>query len=156
MERNSRNIYKYARDTADMSQEAWAEAIGVSADSVRNYEAGRQVPGDEVVKAMIEISGLTPLKNWHLQHKSTLAGEVLPEVEWVPVAQAVCAVCAEIRSVTSSESDRKLLDMAADGRIDELEFEEFQRIMERLRRLARAIYQLEYSRKGGEAADGRG
>ena len=37
MESDSRNIYKTARRIAGMTQERWAEAIGVCAESVRNY-----------------------------------------------------------------------------------------------------------------------
>ena len=69
-ERPPRNIYKTARKVAGLTQERWAEAVGVSVDSIRGYETGAVVPADETVRAMAEISGLSPLAYWHLCNKA--------------------------------------------------------------------------------------
>lgn len=149
MERESRNIYKIARKTAGYTQERWAEAVGVSVESIRNYEAGTQIPGDEIVKAMCEISGLSQVSYWHLCHKSELAAEILPEVETVPLPQAVCGLLYSIRDFVSKERDAQLLDMAADGKIDAMERQEFADIVVELRRIVKAAMQLWYA-EGGE------
>ena len=57
-EQPPRNIYKNARKYAGLTQERWAEAVGVSVDSIRVYENGSVIPTDETVRAMSEISGL--------------------------------------------------------------------------------------------------
>lgn len=144
MEPKSRNIYKLARTVAGLTQERWAEAVGVSVDSVINYEAGRQVPSDEVVRAMSEISGLSPLSYWHLCHKSELAAETLPEVEIVPLPQAVCGLVSRMQDFVLSCPDR-LLHMAADGRIDQAETEEFQEVLAALDNVVQAALTLKYS-----------
>ena len=149
MERDSRNIYKIARRTAGYTQEHWAEAVGVSVESIRNYEAGTQIPGDEVVKAMCEISGLSQVSYWHLCRKSSLAAEILPEVETVPLPQAVCALLCSIREFVNKERDARLLDMAADGKIDALERPEFDDIVKELRRIVKAAMQLWYAERDG-------
>lgn len=148
MERESRNIYKIARKTAGYTQERWAEAVGVSVESVRNYEAGTQTPSEEIVKAMCEISGLTQLSYWHLCQKSSLAAEILPEVETVPLPQAVCAMSSSIRNFVRNERDARLLDMAADGKIDEMERQEFDEIVNELRYIVKAAMQLWYAERG--------
>ena len=56
-----RNIYKNARKVAGLTQERWAEAVGVCPDTIRGYESGEVIPPDETVKIMAEISGLKPL-----------------------------------------------------------------------------------------------
>lgn len=149
MERGSRNIYEIARRTAGYTQERWAEAVGVSVESIRNYEHGAQLPGDGIVKAMCEISGLSQLSYWHLCRKSALAAEILPEVESVPLPQAVCALLCGIREFVRKERDARLLDMAADGRIDELERADFDDIVKELRRIVAAAIQLRYAEGGG-------
>lgn len=149
MERESRNIYKIARQNTPYSQERWAELVGVSVESIRNYEAGKQIPGDEVVTAMCEICGLTQLSYWHLRHKSQLAAEILPEVETVPLPQAVCSLLCSIREFVNKERDARLLDMAADGKIDEMERQEFDDIVKELRRIVKAAMQLWYAEGGG-------
>lgn len=147
METSSRNIYKTARAVAGLTQERWAEAVGVSVDSVRNYEAGTQLPGDEVVRAMSEISGLSPLSYWHLCHKSELAADVLPAVEAVPLPQAVCALVSRVEDFVLTSPDR-LLRMAADGRIDEMEQPDYARIMQDLDSIVQAALTLKYAEGG--------
>lgn len=39
-----RNIYKTARRAAGMTQEAAAERLGISVESVRAYETGQRIP----------------------------------------------------------------------------------------------------------------
>ena len=149
MEPNSRNIYKTARTVAGLTQERWAEAVGVSVDSIHNYEAGTQIPSDEVVRAMSEISGLSPLSYWHLCHKSELAADMLPEVRSVPLPQAVCALVSRVQDFVLGSPDA-LLRMAADGRIDEMEKTDYARIIGDLDGIVQAALQLKYA-EGGNA-----
>ena len=120
MESKPRKIYKTARAVAGLTQERWAEALGVSVDSIRAYENGAVVPCDETVRAMSEISGLAPLAYWHLCNKSRLAAETLPEVEQLPLPQAVIQLLCAINDFREMHGD--LLALASDGRItgDEL------------------------------------
>lgn len=147
MERESRNIYKTARTVAGLTQERWAEAVGVSVDSVHNYEAGTQIPSDDIVRAMSEISGLAPLSYWHLCHKSELAADMFPEVEIVSLPQAVCALVSRMQDFVLGNPDA-LLRMAADGKIDKLEHEDFMRIMADLDGVVQAALQLKYAEGG--------
>ena len=89
MQDNYRNICKIARETAERTQERFAEMIGVSVEAVRQYEADKIMPSDEVVTRMIEVSGMPVLGYWHLLNKSRVASELLPEVERLPLPQAV-------------------------------------------------------------------
>ena len=44
-----RNIYKIARRNAGITQEAAAEQLGISVESVRAYETGQRIPPNHVV-----------------------------------------------------------------------------------------------------------
>ena len=55
------NIYKRARATAGLTQERWAEQLGISVESVRLYESGAGLPSDEAVTRMIEVAVLPVL-----------------------------------------------------------------------------------------------
>lgn len=147
MESNSRNIYKTARTVAGLTQERWAEAVGVSVESIRNYEAGTQLPGDSVVKIMSEISGLSPLSYWHLCNKSELAAETLPEIDVVPLPQAVCGLVSLMESFVC-DCPAQLLRMAADGKIDQMEQSAYSQILFELDRIIQAALQLKYSERG--------
>ena len=74
MDRKSGNIYRNARITAGLTQERWAEYLGISPDSVRKYESGEMMPAEDILLMMADISGLKILPYWHLSQKSRIAG----------------------------------------------------------------------------------
>ena len=147
MEPKPRNIYKTARQVAGLTQERWAEAVGVSVDSIRGYESGNVIPADETVRAMSEISGLAPLSYWHLCNKSTLAADVLPDVEQLPLPQAVVQLLVAISEF--SEDHGSLLSLAADGQIPPDEAVEWEGIKNRLDRVVKAAMQVKIAEGGG-------
>lgn len=57
MERDYRNIYRDARVTAGLTQERWAELLGISPDAVRQYETDKITPSDAVALRMAEATG---------------------------------------------------------------------------------------------------
>ena len=130
-----------------MTQERWAEALGVSVDSIYSYENALTIPTDETVKAMAEISGLSPLAYWHLCNKSDLAADTLPEVEQLPLPQAVVQLLCAI--VDFQEDHGALMQMAADGRIDSDEALEWQGIKKRLDQVIKAAIQVKVAEGGG-------
>ena len=142
-----RNIYRTARTVAGLTQERWAEAVGVSVDSIRGYENGAVIPADETVKAMSEISGLAPLSYWHLCNKSALAADTLPEVEQLPLPQAVIQLLCAINDF--KEYHGGLLELAADGKITSNEIGYWSQIIARLDKVIQAAIQVKVAEGGG-------
>lgn len=147
MENNYRNICKIGRQTAGMTQERWAEAIDYSVESVRLCESGKQIPGDDVVLRMIEVSGMPVLGYWHMLNKSRMAADILPEVETVPLPQAVLALICRIRDFAEKHRTDTLMDIAADGVIDASERPEFDAIVAELEGVVQAALTLKYSER---------
>ena len=129
-----------------MTQERWAEAVGVSVDSIRGYEAGNVIPADETVKSMSEISGLAPLSYWHLCNKSALAADVLPDVEQLPLPQAVVQLLVAMSEFV--EDHGNLLVLAADGKITPDEQVEWEGIKNRLDKVVRAALTVKVAEGG--------
>lgn len=147
MERQSRNDYKTARRHAGLTQERWAETIGCSVDSVRGYEAGTQTPSDEIVRAMCEISGLPVLAYWHICNKSALAADVLPDVDRLPLPQAVLQLLFAMSDFQDVHGD--LIKLAADGQISSDEAHDWAGIKKRLDAVVKAAIQVQVA-EGGE------
>lgn len=147
MQERDRNIYYSARNTAGLTQERWAEMLGISAEAVRQYEAGRTLPSDEVVARMTEISMLAPLGYWHLRHKSRVAEQKLPPVERLPLAQAVVQLLAAIRDFDDKHHEDALLRIASDGHVDPDEEERFREIVRDLYPLIQAALQIDYAER---------
>lgn len=146
MEQKSQNIYKTARIVAGLTQERWAEAVGVSPDSIRGYESGAVIPHDETVRAMCEISGLAPLGYWHLAGKSRLAADTLPQVARLPLPQAVVQLLCAVADFTDDHPG--LIRMAADGQITADEVCEWEGIKARLDAVIRAAIQVKVAEGG--------
>lgn len=146
MESRSVNIYKNARATAGLTQERWAEQLGVSADMVRLYEGGRNFPSDDVVARMAEVAGMPVLGYWHLKFKSALANDALPDVEIVPLPQAVLKLLIEIQHL-KPEID-ELVRIAADGVVDNVEADHFYDILDDLDDVVEAALAVKYAERG--------
>lgn len=147
MERDPGNIYKSARAVSGLTQERWAEAIGVSPESVRGYEAGTQTPSDEIVIAMIECSGYHILGYRHLLRRSRVASEYLPEVQRLPLPQAVVQLLVAMEDFSGANPE--LMRVAADGKISTEESGAWAQIRARLDGVIRAALQVKYA-EGGE------
>lgn len=147
MQGNYQNYYRIARRTAGMTQERWSEAIGVSVESVKQYESGAIRPSDDVVMMMCQISGLAQLGYWHLTNKSAVAAEILPPIEDCSLPQAVIQLICQIRSFGDKHCTDNLMEIAADGKIDDIERPEFEQIISELDNIVRAAMQLKYSKE---------
>lgn len=141
------NIYYTARRFAGFTQERWAEAVGVSVDSIRCYENGSVIPSDATVSAMCEISNHTALGYWHLRNKSPIAADALPEVEQLPLPQAVIQLLCAVNEFKDLHGD--LLALAADGRITGDELAIWDNIVARLDSIIRAAIQVKVAEGGG-------
>lgn len=146
MQDSYRNIYYNARRTAGLTQERWAEVIGVSVEAVRQYETDRITPSDEIADRMADVAGVPALRYWHLQHKSRLADGILPTVEVLPLAQAVCQLLARMNDF--QRRHQALLQIASDGRVEEMEKQIYGQTMDELGKVVQAAIQLIYAEGG--------
>ena len=136
-----RNLYQRARLSTGMSQERAAELLGLSPESLKQYEGGKTVPKDETVAKMVEVYHLPWLALEHAQATDRLG--VMPEVTPRPLPMASIALRNRLQDATGRLD--ALLRIAEDGIIDDTERPEFDSIVVELRETMGAIYQVIYS-----------
>lgn len=141
MDKRCPNLYQRARLSTRMSQERAAELLGLSPESLKQYEGGKTVPKDETVARMVEVYSCPWLALEHAQATDTLG--VMPEVEPRPLPMASIALRNRLHDATGRLD--ALLRIAEDGIIDNTERPEFDDIVEELRETMAAIYQVIYS-----------
>lgn len=147
MDKESRNIYRNARIAAGLTQERWAEHLGISPDSVRKYESGEMLPGDDIAVNMAEVSGQLILPYWHLQRKSRIAGDILPELEeQKALPEAVLGLLIQIEDIRSDVMP-ELIRIAADGKVDDEEREPYLKAIEKLKAMIRTAFAVGYARE---------
>ena len=146
MYKDYRNIYKSARQTAGLTQERWAEVLGISVDAVRKYESGVVYPSDEVVLNMSEVAGQHIVCYWHLLLKSRCAGAVLPDVKSRTLPEAVLNLLVRLDDF-SRGGLQDLKRLAADGKISSEEVLAYGEALAQLREVISAAYELEYAKE---------
>ena len=141
MDKRCPNLYQRARLSTGMSQERAAELLGLSVESLKQYEGGKTVPKDETVAKMVEVYSCPWLALEHAQATDTLG--VMPEVTPRPLPMASIALRNRLHDATGRLD--ALLRIAEDGIIDECERPEFDAIVADLRETIAAAYQVIYA-----------
>lgn len=140
MDKKCPNLYQRARLSTGMSQERAAELLGLSVESLKQYEGGKTVPKDETVAKMVEAYSCPWLALEHSQATDTLG--VLPDVEPRPLPLASIALRNRLQDATGRLD--ALLRIAEDGIIDEAERPDFDAICRDLDGIVGAALQVKY------------
>ena len=142
MPEECRNIYKTCRKAAGFTQEAAAERLGISVESLRAYESGQRIPPNEVVELMVILYNAQHLAYQHLRETNAMYGRVVPEVPQCSVLEASAKLTNRIYAFADSHADRRLMRMAEDNVIDPVERPEFDAILEELQEIVEAALAL--------------
>ena len=102
-----RNIYKICRKSAGFTQEAAAERLGISVESLRAYETGQRVPPDEVVETMSDLYNALHLIVRHVRERNAMYSRVVPEVPQCSVLEASAKLTNRIYAFADSHADRR-------------------------------------------------
>ena len=135
MPEETRNIYKTCRKAAGLTQEAAAERLGISVESLRAYETGQRVPPDEVVEAMSDLYNTLHLIVRHVRERNAMYSRVVPEVPKMDVLAASARLTNRIYAFADSHADRRLMRITEDNVIDGTERGEFDAILEDLQEI---------------------
>jgi transcriptional regulator with XRE-family HTH domain len=149
MYRDYRNIYQTGRENAGLTQEAVAELLDISVESVRAYESGLRVPKNKLVENM----AITFRTEWLLiEHllSDEVAGKHLPRpmIEFT-LSQAALWFLKELES--SRTQTTKLISLTCANELEGEQQAEFESLMQELFSLAAAVLTLRFCDKKGMA-----
>ena len=138
-----RNIYKIARRAAGLTQEAAAERLGLSVESIRAYETGGRVPPSQVVELMVILYNAQHLAYQHLHETNELYNRIVPALEDRDLIRTAVVLRNRLARMEQRRSLDRLLEIAEDDRIDEDERPEFLAIVAELREIVRSALELQ-------------
>lgn len=138
------NPYQKARKTTRLTQEQAAERLGLSTESLKQYELGKRVPSNAVVWQMVQIYDTSWLALEHLRDTSEALG-VLPDVTVQSLPTAAIQLINRVLDFADRHRDRQLLRIAEDGVIDEAERPEFDDIVRDLDGIVGAALQVKFT-----------
>ena len=138
-----RNIYKTARSAAGLTQEAAAERLGLSVESIRAYETGGRVPPSQVVELMVILYNAQHLAYQHLHETNELYNRIVPALEDRDLIRTAVVLRNRLARLEQRRSLDRLLEIAEDDRIDDAERPEFLAIVAELREIVRGALELQ-------------
>ena len=145
-----RNIYKNARRAAGLTQEAAAEQLGISVESLRAYETGLRIPPIDLVDLMVVCYHNQAVGIFHLSAISHMARTLLPADPQVRLPEAALSLIDRIYAFADKHRDRELIRIAQDGVIDEEERADFDEIARELEGIVQAAVALRCAGPGAE------
>lgn len=140
------NLYASCRRRTGMTQEAWAEKLNISVESVKRYETDVHIPPIPVVRKMADLCG-DALVGYKYIVKVSQELEVLPDIDRVNLQAATIRLMNRMARFASKARDRQLLEIAEDGIISSDEKPLYDEIMDELSGLVSAFYQLRYCKE---------
>ena len=138
------NLYASCRRRTGMTQEAWAEKLNISVESVKRYETDVRIPPIPVVRKMADLCGDALVGYKYIVKVSQ---EVLPDIDSVNLQAATIRLMNRMARFASKARDRQLLEIAEDGIISADEKPLYDEIMDELSGLVSAFYQLRYCKE---------
>ena len=145
MPKDGGNIYQTARKAAGLTQEAAAERLAVSDTSIRAYESGERLPGDDIVARLCAVYNVQYLGLQHLQLKSALLPECVQYARPEPLPVATIKLVRRVLAFAEAHRSDQLLEIAEDGVIDEAERQRFDEIAAELGDIVQAALALQYA-----------
>lgn len=153
MQDEYRNIYKTARRAAGLTQEAAAEKLGISVESVRAYETDLRVPPNDVVQLMCICYNAQHLAYQHLDETNVLMSRVVPQLEQRSVLEVAVRIYNRLNRFAQQHKLDQLMEIAEDGQIDAEERKLFDEIVGDLREIVKSGLELEVYCSDAERGD---
>ena len=148
MYQNATNAIQRARIRSGLTQEALAERSGYSDDSIRAWESGARVASLEALNKLQLALDAPWLTGMYLAEQTNNLHDLLPEFQvGRPLAQAAATYINCILDLMDNRVDRKLLQLVADGKIDEVEQPIFEKILSMAEAANRAYYEMRFAQR---------
>ena len=146
MHENPGNAIQRARTGKGLTQEALAERTGYSVDSIRAWECGARIASLDALSRLQAALDASWLSGVYLMEQTDVLRDLLPEFDvGKPLAQVAAGYITCVMDLLDNRVDRKLLQLVADGKIDEVEQPVFDEIMRMAAAANKAYYEMRFS-----------
>lgn len=136
--KENKNIYFTSREEAEMTRAQASEAMEyVSESRIEKIESETLYPQPDDVVAMARAYKKPELCNYYCSNQCAIGKEQIPEVKVSSLSEVVLGLLSSLNTL-DRQKDR-LIDITADGRIDEYELEDFAKIKVQLEQLSMTV-----------------
>ena len=140
--KENKNIYQTTRESLDLSREKASELLEtIPPERIEKIENEKSMPHPDEVLTMSKKYKKPSLCNHYCSNQCPIGKEYVPEVEIKELSSIVLEMLASLNSVNNKKE--RLIEITADGKIDNDEIDDFIYIQEELERISITVETLQ-------------
>ena len=140
--KENKNVYFKRREELGLTREKASELLeSISPERIEKIENEKCDPHPEEVLIMAEKYKSPELCNYYCSNQCRIGQQYVPEVKIQDLSQIVLKMLSSLNAVQRSKE--RLIDITADGQIDDTELEEFISIQEDLEKISITVETLQ-------------
>lgn len=140
--KENKNIYFQKREELGLSREKASELLKtIPPERIEKIENEKTLPYPEDVLAMAEGYKMPELCNYYCANECPIGRQYVPEIKIKDLSQIVLEMLASLNSMHKKQE--RLIEITADGVIDNDEIKDFVQIQEELERISITVETLQ-------------
>ena len=140
--KENKNIYKITREALELSREKASELLEtIPPERIEKIENEKSMPHPDEVLAMSKGYKKPSLCNHYCSTQCPIGKEYVPEVKVKELSSIVLEMLASLNSVNNKKD--RLIEIAADGKIETDEIDDFIYIQEELEKISITVETLQ-------------
>ena len=140
--KKDKNIYQICREEMGLTREKASELLEtISADRIEKIESEKSLPHPDEVVRMSDCYKMPNLCNQFCAKECPIGQEYVPEVSMKELSRITLEMLASLNSVEKKKE--RLIEIVADGKIDEDEYKDFVAIQDELEKISLAVEALQ-------------
>lgn len=140
--KENKTKYHLVREELGWSREYASEQLGaITPERLERIENEKVTPAPEEILVMAETYGRPSLCNYYCSQRCPIGRQYVPEVEVKELSSIVLEMLASLNAVNKQKE--RLIEITADGRIDDDEIDDFIFIQEELERISITVETLQ-------------
>ena len=141
--KKNKNIYQTIREGAKMSRDGASRFLEtMTPERIERIESEKAVPYPDEVMLMAEKYKAPNLINYYCANQCPIGLEYVPEIHPKDLSQIILEMLASLNSMSKCKD--RLIDITADGKIDDSELADFIFIQEELERISVTVETLQF------------
>lgn len=139
--REQKNIYHQYRETLGWSREKAAEQlVTIPPERIERIENEKSVPHPDEILTMAQVYKKPNLCNYYCSNECPIGQQYVPEIPERDLPQIVLEMLASLNAMNRMQE--RLIEITADGAIQDHEIRDFIRIQQELSRIAITVESL--------------
>ncbi len=141
--KENKNVYQVRREELGLTREKASEVIGsMPPERIEKIENEKSLPRADEVLAMSEAYKKPSLCNYYCANKCPIGKQYVPEIKVKDLSQIVLEMVASLNAMHRKQE--RLIEITADGVIEDEEIKDFVYIQEELEKISIAVETLQF------------